>query len=130
MPVALLTRAYHWPRPLATAVAAISCWALGLVSVLSFNNWADWYPLQSIPGLSQVGAFALLDGLTSNILLPAGGFALAVFGGWVVPERVLAEELQLRPRASAALRFLLRYVVPLGIAAATVAPLHLVRGAE
>jgi neurotransmitter:Na+ symporter, NSS family len=130
MPVAFLARTCHWSRPLATAAAALSCWLLGLVSVLSFNHWADWHPLRSLPGLSKATAFALLDGLTSNLLLPAGGVAVAVFGGWVVPERILAEELRLGPRASAALRALLRYVVPLGIAAATLAPLHFARGAE
>jgi NSS family neurotransmitter:Na+ symporter len=61
-----------------------------------------------------------MDQLTSNALLPAGGLALALFGGWVVPSRLLAEELRLGVAATAVVRALLRYVAPIGIAAATV----------
>ena len=37
--------------------------------------------------------YDLIDHLTSNVLLPACGFGLAIFVGWLIPERVLAEEL-------------------------------------
>ncbi len=59
-------------------------------------------------GFERATVFDLLDYLTSNFLLPLGGFAIAVFAGWVVPAGVLAEELRLGPRAARALRFLLR----------------------
>jgi NSS family neurotransmitter:Na+ symporter len=61
-----------------------------------------------------------MDQLTSNVLLPAGGLALALFGGWVIPSRFLAEELRLGAAATVVVRTLLRYVAPIGIAAATV----------
>ncbi len=72
--------------------------------------------------------FELLDQLTSNALLPAGGLALALFGGWVVPQRLLADELRLGPAAAWIIRVLLRYVAPLGILAATVVSLRLGTG--
>jgi NSS family neurotransmitter:Na+ symporter len=59
----------------------------------------------------------------SNLLLPLGGLALALFTGWAIPGRLLRDELQLQPRLAAVLRALLRYVVPAGILAATLAPL-------
>ncbi len=122
MPVAFLVRTGGWPRPVATAVSAVCCWALGLLSVLSFNHWAGWFPLAAIATLDRATIFDLMDQLTSNVLLPAGGFALALFGGWIVPHRVLAEELRLGKTATAILRVLLRYVAPLGIAAAALSP--------
>jgi neurotransmitter:Na+ symporter, NSS family len=124
MPVALLQRRIACSRGLATAVSALACWALGLLSVLSFNVWADWYPLGAIPGLARAGVFDLLDLLTSNMLLPAGSFALALFGGWVIPASLFAEELRLGPTGIAVIRVLLRYIVPCAIAAASLATLR------
>jgi neurotransmitter:Na+ symporter, NSS family len=121
MPVALLRRQIGLSRRLAVALSASSCWLVGLVSVLSFNVLADWHPLAAIPMLATSTAFDLLDQLTSNMLLPVTGLALAIFGGWIIPATLLADELDLGPIALAALRGLLRYVVPCGIAAATLA---------
>jgi NSS family neurotransmitter:Na+ symporter len=66
--------------------------------------------------------FDLVDHLTSNLMLPVGGIALSVFAGFVVPKRLLAEELRLGEMAAALLRVLLRYVVPAAIAAVTLGP--------
>jgi SNF family Na+-dependent transporter len=71
---------------------------------------------RGVGGGIEATFFDLLDQLTSNILLPIGGFAIAVFAGWAVPARLLREELQLRPAAARALRLALRYVAPAGIA--------------
>ena len=43
--VALLMRRSAWSRPQASAGAAWVCFLAGLVTVLSFNVWANWYPL-------------------------------------------------------------------------------------
>jgi neurotransmitter:Na+ symporter, NSS family len=123
MPVAFLVN-QGWRRVRATAAAAAVCWALGLVSVLSFNRWAGWFPLGFVPTFAKATAFDLVDYLASNTLLPAGGLALAIFGGWVVPPRVFAEELRLGRTATSVIRLLLRYVVPAAITFAAVVPLH------
>ena len=124
MPVAFLQRRTPCSRRFATVTSALVCWALGLFSVLSFNLWADWFPLASVPGLARASVFDLLDQLTSNMLLPAGSFALALFGGWVIPASLFAEELRFGPTAIAVIRVLLRYIVPCAIAAASLAPLR------
>jgi NSS family neurotransmitter:Na+ symporter len=77
---------------------------------MSFNVWAGWFPLSFMPGLAKATIFDILDHLTSNVLLPLGGLALAVFGGRVVPASLLADELELGARTTALLRFVLRYV--------------------
>ena len=75
-----------------------------------------------MPMFENATSFELLDDLTSNVLLPVGGLGLAIFSGWAIPTRLLADELRLRPPAAKALRFLIRYLTPLAIAAAALAP--------
>jgi NSS family neurotransmitter:Na+ symporter len=120
---ALLTKRFGWPRRWASTVPAAACFVAGLATVLSFNRWADWHPLAGVPGFARATAFDLVDHLTSNVLLPLGGFALAVFAGWALPRAFLAAELGLAPGAAARLHWVLKYVAPAGIAAATLAPL-------
>jgi NSS family neurotransmitter:Na+ symporter len=119
--VAPLTRLFG-SRRLAAMLAGLAAWTLGLVTVLSFNVWSAWRPLAAVPGLAGANWFEALDHLTSNLLLPLGGFALALFAGWVVPDRLLNQELAIRGTHLRVLRALLRYVVPLGIAAVVLAP--------
>jgi NSS family neurotransmitter:Na+ symporter len=123
MPVALIRRALGFSRPLATLVSAGVCWIAGFASVLSFNLWASWFPLAAVPSLARATIFDLLDHLTSNIMLPIGGLALALFVGWALPTRFLVEELRLGHVATAILRALLRYVAPGAIVLTSLAPI-------
>ena len=116
--VALSMRRFGWRRPLASLIVAATCFIAGIATVLSFNLWADWYPLASVGVLETSTVYDLLDQLTSNFMLPIGGLAIALFAGWAMPDRVLVEELRLRPAGARALRLTLRYVAPAGIAAA------------
>jgi NSS family neurotransmitter:Na+ symporter len=119
MPVALLSRQAGWTRPRAAIACAAACWACGLATVFSFNIWSGWYPLRAIPGFARATVFDLIDRLTSDVMLPLGGLGLAVFAGWALPPRFLADELRLGPRAASLLRALLRYAIPAGILALT-----------
>jgi NSS family neurotransmitter:Na+ symporter len=123
--VALLTRHFGWRRASASALAAGTCYVAGIPTVLSFNLWADWHPLGGLARFEHATFFDLLDSVTSELLLPVGGFMLALFAGWAVPDRLLVEELRLTPAGTAALRFALRYVAPAGIALAALAPILL-----
>jgi neurotransmitter:Na+ symporter, NSS family len=122
MPVALAQRWLGWSRPNAAVTVASACWVLGLASVLSFSTWSSWYPLARLPGLETSTAFECLDQVASNVLLPLAAFGLAIFGGWVVQARLLADELRLGGTARRMLSIVLRYVAPVGIAAASLAP--------
>lgn len=106
---------FGWPRRRAAWLLAAGCFAAGLATVFSFNLWAHWRPTP----------FQAVDYLTSNLMLPLGGLALALFAGWVLPAAVLAQELGLGPRAAAGLRFALRWVTPALIAAVSAGPLLL-----
>jgi len=123
--VALLVRRTRWRRATAAAIAASSCFVAGVATVLSFNLWAGWHPLASLGVASTATVFDQLDQLMSNLMLPLGGLAIALFAGWAAPQRLLAEELRLGPAGAAALRIALRYVAPLGIVAATLSTLVL-----
>jgi NSS family neurotransmitter:Na+ symporter len=122
MPVSLLRHWAGWSRPAATGAAAAACWILGLPTVLSFNRWAAWHPLAQIPSLATATAFDCIDHLASNVLLPLGGFGLAIFAGWIARHEILVAELQLSPMTTRVIIPLLRYGVPIGIAAASLAP--------
>jgi NSS family neurotransmitter:Na+ symporter len=110
--VALLTRRLGWSRVTATLGLSAACFVAGLASVFSFNRWSHWTPT----------AFELLDDFTSNVMLPAGGLALALFAGWALPRAFLADELRMTARRGAVLHWLLRWLTPALIAAAAVAP--------
>ena len=121
--VALAMRRFGWRRTRAGVLAAGTCFVAGIGTVLSFNVWAAWYPLKPLGMLENATVFDLLDQLTSNLLLPVGGLAIALFAGWAVPDRLLVEELRLGPAGAFALRAMLRYVAPVAIAAAALSTL-------
>jgi NSS family neurotransmitter:Na+ symporter len=110
--VAFITHRFGWSRIRATIASATACFLAGLGTVFSFNRWARWNPT----------VFELLDHLTSNVLLPIGGFAIALFAGWALPKSLLIEELRLTPRGAALLRVLLKWVTPALIAVTALAP--------
>jgi NSS family neurotransmitter:Na+ symporter len=107
----------------ASLLCAAAAWTAGIATVLSFNRWAGWFPLGAMANFATATVFDLIDHLTSNVMLPAAGFGIAIFIGWIAPEAVLREELQLGRIGLTVVRVLLRYVVPIGIAAASAAPL-------
>lgn len=121
--VAWLVRSAGWSRERSAILAAAACFVTGLATVLSFNAWSDWHPLAGVAGFERATFFDLLDWVTSNLMLPAGGLGLALFAGWAAAPDLMARTLGLGPRGGRAMRFVLRWVAPLGIAAATLAAL-------
>ena len=88
VPVAWMVEKGHLRRPVAAFGAAAIMLALGVPATLSQG-----------PALSHVKIFGLtffdlFDFLSSNVLLPVGGLAIVIVGGWLVPRAVLAGELQ------------------------------------
>lgn len=112
-PVAWLMSLPGWSRVGAAVVSGTVVWLLGLLPVLSMNVLATYYPL-GFMGV-EMGFFALFDYLATNILLPMGGLFMAVFLGWVMPERLLHEEFETHPQQwwFRVWLLLMRYLVPL-----------------
>lgn len=97
-------------RGAATWRLGAAAWALGLVSVLSFNLWSDVRL-----GAQGMTLFDALNFLTAELALPLAGIATAVFVGWTVAGDRLRGDF-----ASAAgfrlWRLLMRYVAPAVVA--------------
>jgi neurotransmitter:Na+ symporter, NSS family len=115
--LAPLLRVTGWSRPRAALALGLLLWVIGLPAVLGFSVWAEARPLAFLPGFEAAGIVEAMDRVASNLLLPAAGLLLALFAGHVLPRAALAAELGLGDGALAALRFLLRWVVPGLIAA-------------
>lgn len=84
----------------------IVTWVLGLGTVLSFNELSEFYLFP------EKTFFDSLDFLTANIMLPAGGFFMAIFAGWVMSKEHLKHELQLNGLALDRYLLILKWVVP------------------
>lgn len=115
--VAALTSAVALIEPMAAALGgdgerrrtwtrrlAVATWALGLVSVFSFNVWSE----ARVFGLSL---FDFIAHVTSNLALPLGGLGFAVFAGWVASRTLTAADFG-SPVAHRAWLALVRYVAP------------------
>lgn len=104
------------PRRLVAYAGAVLIWLAGMVTVLSFNRWSAVYPLRFFGISSSKTPFELLDYLTSNIMMPAGGLMVALIAGWALSREATSRELGLGSGFSYnAWRALVRYVVPLAI---------------
>jgi NSS family neurotransmitter:Na+ symporter len=116
--VAVLDHRLGWSRRRGTIIASTACFLVGLATVLSFNRWSGFHPLGAIDRYADATLYDLLDDATSQLLLPLGGVALAIFVGWVVPARLLGDQLDLRGLALTGLRLTLRFVAPALVALA------------
>ena len=66
---------------------------LGLATVLSFSAWAGFHPLGMFETFANKTPFDLIDYLVSNLIMPIGGVAYALFAGWWLQREVQVEEL-------------------------------------
>ena len=96
-------------RRAATMTNAAIALVFGTLCALSFG------PLSGVK-IFSLSIFDAFDYLSSNILLPVGGLIIALFTGWVVPRRIIREQLSpTRRMTMVTLSLLLRFVAPAGI---------------
>ena len=99
-------------RRAAAWIVTGACIALGAAASLSLGAW-QWLQL------GGKSFFDLLDFVTANIMLPAGGFFICIFTGWVLDRRFMPAELTnhgaLRLHLWPLLGVLLRWVCPVVI---------------
>ena len=83
--------------------------------MLSFNVWSDVHPLGFIGYFEGKTVFDLLDFLVSNLMMPLGGLAIALFAGWAMKREGLSDDIGLRGGAYSMFMTVLRYLTPAGI---------------
>ncbi|MEQ5803476.1 sodium-dependent transporter [Halomonas sp. H10-9-1] len=109
---AYLVERFDLTRPQAVFIMVVATWALGLLTVVSFNLWAENSLFHELFGRS---AFALFELLT-NILMPLGGLLIALFAGWVLTHSEVMKEMRTNTTWFALWRFLVRFVAPAAVA--------------
>lgn len=106
----------HWKinRHKGILYAAVASWLVGLLSIASLGEWANYYPLDFIPAFEGKTIFDALDFMAANILLLVGGFLTSVFFDWFAPKRLKLDEMGVEDGTLFAFwRFMLRFVIPL-----------------
>jgi NSS family neurotransmitter:Na+ symporter len=114
--VSAVTEYARLPRRSVTYGLAASIWLAGILTVLSFNRWSALYPLRYLGIDSSKTPFELIDYLTSNLMMPAGGLMVALIAGWALTPEAARRELGMGSGPAFHLwRCLVRYLVPLAI---------------
>ncbi len=86
--------------------SGLATWLLGLGTVFSFNVWSNFKFFDRT-------IFQLLDYLTANLMLPIGGFCIAIFAGWIMKRQHSEQELDMPNAAGYQVwKILISYVAP------------------
>ena len=86
--------------------SGLATWLLGLGTVFSFNVWSNFKFFDRT-------IFQLLDYLTANLMLPIGGFCIAIFAGWIMKRQHSEQELNIPNAAGYQVwKILISYVAP------------------
>ncbi|MGM0520919.1 MAG: sodium-dependent transporter [Pseudomonadota bacterium] len=109
---AFLVERFDLTRPQAVTIMVIASWALGLLTVVSFNVWAEGTIFHALFGRS---AFEFIELLT-NIFMPLGGLLIALFAGWALTQTEVAKELGGHDTWFRVWRFLVRFIAPAAVA--------------
>ncbi|NVK43882.1 MAG: sodium-dependent transporter [Oceanospirillaceae bacterium] len=107
--VSWLTEKRGLSRLKAGLLTSIGIWVLSLGSVFSFNIWEEHK-------LFGKTFFDVLDYLTSGWIMPLSGLAMAIFTGYVMSRVATRDEIG-DGTGYRIWRFLIRYIVPVGIVA-------------
>lgn len=107
--VAWLVENHDFSREKACVWAGTATWIIGLGTVFSFNAWSE-------VKIFERNFYELLDYLTANLMLPIGGFSIAVFAGWIMKREHTKKELELPGDLSYDVwRLATQYIAPAGV---------------
>jgi NSS family neurotransmitter:Na+ symporter len=109
---AFLVERFDLTRPQAVTLMVVASWALGLLTVVSFNVWAEGTIFHA---LFDRSAFEFIELLT-NIFMPLGGLLIALFAGWALTQSEVAKELGGHDTWFRVWRFLVRFIAPAAVA--------------
>ncbi|MGB0665169.1 MAG: sodium-dependent transporter [Pontibacterium sp.] len=103
-------------RMMAASISGFLIWALGLLTVVSLNVWSDVHPLGMFERFEGKTFFDLFDFATTNLMMPLGGLAIAIFFGWFMSKSAGQEQLGLgNGFAYKLFMFVLRFITPAAV---------------
>ena len=111
-PVAFVKDATGMPRAVVTGIVGLGAAVLGILSSLSFNEMAEFYPLGFIPLFAETNFFDTLDGVTAKLFMPIGAILTCIFVGWIADARLIDDENGLEGVLHQTWRALVRFVCP------------------
>ena len=111
-PTAFVFEKFKMPRMVATLIVGGGAAVLGVLSSLSFNDMAEFYPLGFIPLFAGTNFFDTLDGVTAKLFMPIGAILTCVFVGWIADARLIDDENGLDGWLHRTWRALVRFVCP------------------
>ncbi|MFW5444315.1 MAG: sodium-dependent transporter [Methylococcaceae bacterium] len=106
--VAWMVENKGFSRKKASVVSGFFTWSLGVSVAFSFNIWSDFK-------LFDKTIFDLLDYITANLMLPIGGFCIAVFAGWIMQQKHVKDELELPEVQYKIWKYLITYAAPASV---------------
>lgn len=114
VPTIYLKEEFHIRRRWSAIAITLICTIVGIACSLSMGMWSSF----TVAGMNL---FDLFDFLTAKIMLPVGGFFIALYTGWFCDSKQLYDEVTnggtVATRVYPIYRFLIRYVAPIGIIA-------------
>ncbi|HKJ16985.1 MAG TPA: sodium-dependent transporter [Xanthomonadales bacterium] len=105
----------HWNIPRKKGVLWVCGlgWSVGVLTIMSFSDWSEFYPLDFIPVFEGMNIFSTLDFLAANIFLLLGGLMTSVFIGWRLPKAISLEAMGISDGPFFTfIKVMLRFVVP------------------
>nr|WP_298927508.1 sodium-dependent transporter [uncultured Erythrobacter sp.] len=111
-PTAWMFEKFNMKRPVATLIVGSGAAVLGVLSALSFNEMAEFYPLGFIPLFAETNFFDTLDGVTAKLFIPIGAILTCIFVGWIADAKLIDQENGLDGMLHKLWRALVRYVCP------------------
>lgn len=113
--IAWLVEHLAFTRVKAAAASVCILWFMSMLTVFSFTG-ADWASLDfNFVGKHVNNYFELIDHLTSDVLLPLGGMATAIFVAWVMKKESVIEELNMSKTSFTIWYFATRWIAPLAV---------------
>jgi len=105
-------------RTKAASVLGAGAFLFGVVTILSFSDWADVRLLGSFETFRDMNPFDLIVYAVQRVMMPIGGVLYAVFVGWWLPRNLSLGEIGLDDGLLFKLWLLLvRVIAPLAIGA-------------
>ena len=109
---AYLHEEFNMTRKKAARIVTTSCIILGVFCSLSLGIGKKYT-------LFGITLFDLFDYVTAKLMMPIGGFLIAIFTGWYLDKKIVWEEItnqgKLKPIVFKTLVFLLKYFSPIAI---------------